>query len=388
MVERQRGGHGQHDHIFMELIKQGVFEIDERGVMWRLKSHRGKGYFSLKEKREITGTNFSEGYIRVYATVAGDEYSSLVHRLIWAQHNGPIPEELEINHKNGIKSDNRLENIEIVTPHKNVLHAHRTGLVKRRRMLTEADVVDIRTRASHRQATLAELAKEYDCDRPKISKIVKGRRYSYYGGPITKDDLSRKIAVDDIEVIRKLYSEGASPKELASRYGVSRTLIDRYVSDIKIDSVGIRATSIPLLEEWRIHPHNSNVLVSSSGQVQYSGQIKRIYLQNRGYPYVAFDKKGHPIHRLVAETFISDIPKGDVVHHIDGNKANNNLSNLEIISSKLISRLTKKKFELVGPPRNIQQDPLQKCECGAEVLHLSRHRRSLKHQEWNQKNRE
>ena len=40
------------------------------------------------------------------------------------------------------------------------------------------------------------------------------------------------------------------------------------------------------------------------------------------------------IHRLVAEAFIGNIPSGYEVHHIDGNRQNNKLSNLEILSKK------------------------------------------------------
>ena len=38
------------------------------------------------------------------------------------------------------------------------------------------------------------------------------------------------------------------------------------------------------------------------------------------------------LHRLIASTFISDIPEGMAVNHIDGDKSNNDLSNLEIIT--------------------------------------------------------
>lgn len=38
------------------------------------------------------------------------------------------------------------------------------------------------------------------------------------------------------------------------------------------------------------------------------------------------------IHRLVAMAWIGDIPKEMCVNHIDGNKRNNNLSNLEIVT--------------------------------------------------------
>lgn len=40
------------------------------------------------------------------------------------------------------------------------------------------------------------------------------------------------------------------------------------------------------------------------------------------------------VHRLVAESFIGDIPKDLVVNHVDGNINNNELSNLEIITRR------------------------------------------------------
>jgi len=46
-----------------------------------------------------------------------------VHRVVWEAFNGPIPDRLEVNHKNLDRSDNRLENLEIVTHQQNIQHA-------------------------------------------------------------------------------------------------------------------------------------------------------------------------------------------------------------------------------------------------------------------------
>lgn len=50
------------------------------------------------------------------------------HRMIWEAVHGPIPAGLQINHKNGIKHDNRLANLELATPAENTAHAYRIGL--------------------------------------------------------------------------------------------------------------------------------------------------------------------------------------------------------------------------------------------------------------------
>lgn len=48
------------------------------------------------------------------------------------------------------------------------------------------------------------------------------------------------------------------------------------------------------------------------------------------------------IHRLVVEAFIGEIPKGYQIHHIDGNKQNNAVSNLKIIHPKEHRKETEK----------------------------------------------
>ena len=53
----------------------------------------------------------------------------MLHRLVWIFHNGPIGEGLQINHKDCNRENNRIENLEIVTPRENLLRTkhHKSG---------------------------------------------------------------------------------------------------------------------------------------------------------------------------------------------------------------------------------------------------------------------
>lgn len=61
--------------------------------------------------------------------------------------------------------------------------------------------------------------------------------------------------------------------------------------------------------------------------------MKNTYIGWHGYVWVALCKNGksktHSVHRLVALTFIENPNKLPAVNHIDGNKENNSVENLE-----------------------------------------------------------
>jgi len=72
--------------------------------------------------------NNKHGYLKVKLSKDGKWKMRTIHSLVAEAFIGPRPYGLDINHKNGIKTDNRPENLEYCTTSQNCQHAHDIGL--------------------------------------------------------------------------------------------------------------------------------------------------------------------------------------------------------------------------------------------------------------------
>ena len=70
-----------------------------------------------------------KGYAVVYLSKNCKKYSSLVHRLVAFAFIKNPKDHPQINHINGAKEDNRIENLEWCTNQQNCAHAHEIGIV-------------------------------------------------------------------------------------------------------------------------------------------------------------------------------------------------------------------------------------------------------------------
>ncbi len=86
-------------------------------------------------------------------------------------------------------------------------------------------------------------------------------------------------------------------------------------------------------EEWKIIKNYSNYMVSNLGRIKSIRLSKFDFLLKQsnkdGYKVVKLKRKTFRVHRLVALTFLPNPKNKPSVNHINGNKKNNTLSNLE-----------------------------------------------------------
>lgn len=71
------------------------------------------------------GWENTHGYEYVFVP---DRGGTGAHRVVWEAMHGPIPAGLTINHVDGVKTNNRPDNLELATPSEQIAHAWRTGL--------------------------------------------------------------------------------------------------------------------------------------------------------------------------------------------------------------------------------------------------------------------
>jgi hypothetical protein len=121
---------------------EGLYEVSSLG---RVNSFARNGTRGGILKREIN----RGGYVKVVLSKNDKTSTHVIHRLMAIAFFGDNPR-MQVNHKNGAKADNRIENLEWCTAQQNTLRAHRTGLASKRpgeknsnSKLTEIQVIEI-----------------------------------------------------------------------------------------------------------------------------------------------------------------------------------------------------------------------------------------------------
>ncbi len=168
-----------HEKYFLKLIDEGVLEVDASGRIWR--KRRWGRRVSPRRAEYLLPT----GYLHINVKVNRKNIKVRAHRLVWTYFNGSIPKDKQINHKNGVKDDNRPGNLEVVTQSQNAIHASRVLGVNNRRgeknsnaILTEADVRRIKQRLFIGEMCRT-IAMDFPVTEASISEIKLGKTWAH-----------------------------------------------------------------------------------------------------------------------------------------------------------------------------------------------------------------
>lgn len=207
----------EYDDVFRPILLNGSktrYMIDRLGNV-----------YNSENRKSLVPQLSSGGYYRVKLSHNKIYKSYAIHRLVaFAFIPNPLNKP-DINHIDGVKSHNYVENLEWVTRSENSLHAYRTGLnsnageINPKAKLTEYDVISIWNDINMKNESFINIGKKYGVSKATISHIYKGdtwkNLYDIYHRD-NDDTRQYKYSDDNIKEARKLLSENKlSMKEIS-----------------------------------------------------------------------------------------------------------------------------------------------------------------------------
>ena len=149
---------------------EGMYQVSNLGRVKSLK---------FGKERILKGSSAREYRL---ISLCKDQSTKLryVHRIVMLAFVGKS--DLEVNHKNGIKTDNRLENLEYCTRSENIKHAFDTGLIPKgedrsQSKLTRAKAKKIKY--EYKGWKLKDIAVIYKITPQMVGEIRSGKKWKY-----------------------------------------------------------------------------------------------------------------------------------------------------------------------------------------------------------------
>lgn len=168
---------------------EGYYQVSNlgriKGLDRKVTHSRSDGTkMQVRLKGRILKQYASNGYLRVRLSKDGAIKNYMAHRLVAAEFNGNSKNKPYVNHKNGIKHDNRSCNLEWCTASENNFHAVAMGLAKRgedvpNSKFTNLEVLDICDLLDKNSLTHKEIGKLYGVLESVINLINKGHNWNW-----------------------------------------------------------------------------------------------------------------------------------------------------------------------------------------------------------------
>ena len=285
--------------------KESDDEIDYSTEEWKFIEGSNGQYVSsfgrVKNQFKIRKlTPLTDGYLMTNIRFGKIKKSFPVHRLVLFvfQPNEKF-EDLEVNHKDGNKWNNKLDNLEYVTGSQNVQHAHDNGLI-----------ISYTTAIKGTHVETGEIL--------EFKSQIEGAKY-----------FNAKRATNINDALLGLKN---------TAYGYKWEYTNKENRDIKDNEF-----EDELWKDIYIFGRLTNYKVSSYGRISNQKKILRLYGDDGEYKSIGLQvrneddtktiTKSKQVHNLVAEYFLDSPSKPKMkVHHKDEDKTNNHYKNLEYVT--------------------------------------------------------
>ena len=157
------------DELCVALIEDKLVIVDAlNGLVYRT---RGPGGVPLIKPELCPGSKVN-GYLTANLTARGEKKQIRLHRLIWIYVNGVPPADKIVDHRDSNKGNNRISNLQLLTPESNSSKAARDGLYKPNYKIRPEQrailIADYQTGVFTHQA----LATKYGVSKHLVSKLV------------------------------------------------------------------------------------------------------------------------------------------------------------------------------------------------------------------------
>lgn len=274
--------------------------------------------YSKISMRKLKKEKTNKGYYRVSLIINGKPKRFMVHRLVAFTYIENPLNKPEVNHKNGIKTDNSVNNLEWVTSKENMIHARDNNLLNYSHIFgfdrwsnkyppeTIEKICKLLATKEYKYREIAEICR---VSKTTVQDINQGKRYR---------EISEKYLKDDDDIIIK---------SIITRQLLEGEVLVEYIYK------GI-ATNLYITNFGRVFNKQTGYQVIPYSRKDYIYKAVAIHLANG-------KKMTILVHTMVGETFVTNPNNTRYIIHLDKNPNNCRAENLKYVSYK-----EKMKFEM------------------------------------------
>ena len=159
---------------------EGTYIISLNGDVYSIPRNGTKNEF-VKLKTKVDRC----GYVQVILTKNNIKHYKTVHRLVATTFIPNSINKPQVNHRDGNKTNNKLDNLEWVTAQENKIHAIKNGLShnmsdfnkRTKRKLSNQQLCEVRNAIANKSMMQKDIAEKYGISKQAVTLIKQGKTY-------------------------------------------------------------------------------------------------------------------------------------------------------------------------------------------------------------------